>query len=269
MLEKIKESIEFLSPYLRRKPVAGIVLGTGLGGFEKKMTIHHKIYYKNIPNFPVSTVEGHAGNLIVGEVGGVPVLVLQGRFHFYEGYTVQEIIYPIRMMKLLGIKYLFLSNASGGMNPNFEIGDIMLISDHINLMPNPLIGRHEPIFGERFPDMGEAYDMELRAKAKKIAEEKGIKMHEGCYVAVTGPTYETPKEYEYFRIIGGDNIGMSTAPEVIAARQMEIKCLAISVITDLGIPGKIQKLTHADVQKAAKNAEWKVSDIVMALISAL
>jgi len=269
MLKKIKLSIEFLSPFVKSKPIAGIVLGTGLGGFEKSMKTQHKIAYKDIPYFPTSTVEGHEGNLIIGEIKGKQVVALQGRFHFYEGYSMQEIIYPIRVLKLLGIKYLFVSNASGGMNPKFKIGDIMLIIDHINLMPNPLIGPHEPIYGPRFPDMSKTYDNALVEKAEEIAYKNEIKIFKGCYVAVTGPTFETPKEYEYFRLIGGDNIGMSTVPEVIAAVQMGIKCLAISVITDLGIPGKITEISHEEVQKAAKEAEWKISLIIKDVISGL
>lgn len=269
MLTKFKESTDFIIPYLPEKPKAAIVLGTGLGGFEKEITITKKINYSDIPNFPISTVEGHQGALIIGHINNVPVIAMQGRFHFYEGYTMEEVIYPIRLMYLLGIEYLFLSNATGGMNPSFKIGDIMVINDHINLMPNPLIGKHNPEFGPRFPDMSEPYDKSLIKRSLEIAKTNNIKLHEGCYVAVTGPTYETPKEYEYFRIIGGDNIGMSTAPEAIAAAQMKIKCFAISVITDLGIPGMIEKVTHEEVQKAANEAEWKISKIIQQLVSEL
>ncbi len=262
MLKKIDESIGYLTKIIQQKPVMGIILGTGLGGFAIELKIKNKIPYSEIPHFPVSTVDGHEGNLLVGELSGIHVIAMQGRFHYYEGYSMEEIIYPIRVMKNLGVESLVLSNASGGMNPEFEIGDIMIINDHINLMPNPLIGKHYEEFGPRFPDLSEAYNKDLISMAINIANKENIKIHQGCYVAVTGPTYETPKEYEYFRIIGGDCIGMSTVPEVIAACQMQMKCFAVSVITDLGIPGKIEKITHEEVQQAAMKAEWKIAAIL-------
>ena len=269
MLKQIEDTAGFLNEFISEVPLAGIILGTGLGDFDKEIETEVVIPYKDIPNFPVSTVEGHAGNLIYGRINKMPIIAMQGRFHFYEGYSMKEIIFPIRVMKYLGIKYLFVSNASGGMNPEFNIGDIMIITDHINCMPNPLIGKHYQEFGERFPDMSNAYDKELVIKAKEIALKKEIKVHTGCYVAVTGPTFETPKEYEYYRTIGADNIGMSTVPEIIAAVQMGIRCFALSVITDLGIPGSIDKITHNEVQAAAKKAEWKIAGIIKSLISEL
>jgi purine-nucleoside phosphorylase len=242
-------------------------LGTGLGGIVDHLEADCTIDYQGIPHFPVSTVEGHAGKLISGRLGNTKVLVMQGRFHFYEGYTMQEVIFPIRVMKLLGIKTLVVSNAAGGMNPDFQIGDIMVINDHINLMPNPLIGKHEPEFGARFPDMSQTYEPTLLHKARDVAQELEIRIHEGCYVGVTGPTLETPKEYEYMRIIGGDAVGMSTVPEVIAAHQMGISVFAVSVITDLGIPGKIKKLTHEDVIQAAEKTAPILTSLILKMIA--
>ena len=269
MLETIKHTAEFIKKEIKETPEIGIILGTGLGGLVNEIDIKHKISYNDIPNFPVSTVEGHSGKLIFGVLGGKNVIAMQGRFHYYEGYTIQQAVFPVRVMKLLGIKYLFVSNASGGINPDFEIGDLMLISDHINLIPNPLVGKNIPEFGVRFPDMGNAYSEELRQKAKKIANNLNIKLQEGVYVATTGPTYETPAEYNYFRVIGGDAVGMSTAPEIIVARQMQIPCFAMSIITDLGVIGKIVEITHEEVQKVAALAETKMTKIFKQLISEL
>ena len=231
------------------------------------MTVNCEIAYDSIPHFPVSTVEGHAGMLISGKLGETPVLVMQGRFHFYEGYSMEEVIFPVRVMKFLGVHTLVISNAAGGMNPEFEIGDIMAIKDHICLMPNPLIGKHNPAFGARFPDMSETYDADLLQKARILSGKLEIPIHEGCYVGVTGPTLETPKEYQYMRIIGGDAVGMSTVPEAIAAHQMGIRLFAVSVITDLGVPGKIQKLTHNDVIEAAERTAPKLTRLIIELIT--
>ena len=267
MLETIKHTAEFIREQINDSPEVGIILGTGLGGLVKEIDVKNKISYSDIPNFPVSTVEGHSGSLIFGKLGGKNVIAMQGRFHYYEGYTIQQAVFPVRVMKYLGIKYLFVSNASGGTNPDFEVGDLMIISDHINLIPNPLVGKHNPEFGVRFPDMGDAYNKELRQKAKTIANNLNIKLQEGVYVATTGPTYETPAEYKYFRIIGGDAVGMSTAPEIIVARQMKIPCFAMSIITDLGVEGKIVEITHEEVQKVAALAETKMTKIFKQLIS--
>lgn len=267
MLTAIKEAVSFIREKIRETPETAIILGTGLGNIVEHLNVDCVVDYKTIPHFPVSTVEGHAGKLMSGKLGETQVLVMQGRFHFYEGYTMDEVMFPIRVMKFLGIKTLVVSNAAGGMNPDFEIGDIMVINDHINLMPNPLIGKHEPEFGERFPDMSQIYDPVLLQKARDRARELEIRIREGCYVGVTGPTLETPKEYEYLRFIGGDAVGMSTVPEAIAAHQMEIRVFAVSVITDLGVPGKIRKLTHKDVIDAAEKSAPKLTSLIIKLIT--
>ncbi len=266
MLEKINQSVAFIQEKTNFKPEIGIILGTGLGGLVREIQAEHILEYKDIPNFPLSTVEGHSGKLILGTLSGKKVVAMQGRFHFYEGYSIQEVTFPVRVMKFLGIKQLIVSNASGGVNPNFEIGDIMIIVDHINLIPNALIGKNYPELGPRFPDMSEAYDKELIAKAENIANRLGIKVQKGVYVGVTGPTLETPAEYVYFRTIGGDTVGMSTTPEVIVARHMNIPVFAISIITDLGVPGKIVKVTHEDVQKIASLSEPKMTLIIKELV---
>ncbi len=269
MLGKIKETISFLEETIPFKPEIGIILGTGLGGLVNEIAIHHEMDYEKIPNFPVSTVDGHHGRLIFGILGNKKVVAMQGRFHYYEGYNIQDVIFPVRILKFLGIKYLFLSNASGGVNPEFEIGDLMIITDHINLIPNPLIGKHYPEFGVRFPDMEQVYSKDLILKVKKIAQKKQINVKEGIYTATTGPTFETPAEYKYFRIIGSDTVGMSTVPETIVAHQMGLPCFAISIITDLGVPGKIETITHEAVQKVAAKAEEKMTVIMSELISML
>lgn len=269
MSETIKDTVNFIKTLIQAKPEVGIILGTGLGGLVRDIDIETSIPYNEIPNFPVSTVEGHSGKLIFGKLGGKNVVAMQGRFHFYEGYPMSQVIFPVRVMKYLGIKHLFVSNASGGVNPDFEIGDLMIITDHICLVPNPLIGIHNPEFGARFPDMSDAYDKNLVVKAKEIAKELNIKVQQGVYTATTGPTFETPSEYKYFRIIGSDTVGMSTVPEVIAARQMGIPCFAMSIITDLGVPGKIVEVTHDEVQKVAATAETKMTKIFTKLIEKL
>jgi purine-nucleoside phosphorylase len=267
MLSAIKEAVSYIREQIQAVPETAIILGTGLGNIVDHLEIVQVIDYREIPHFPLSTVEGHAGKLILGKLGDTPVLIMQGRFHFYEGYTMDEVTFPIRVMKFLGIDTLVVSNAAGGMNPDFAIGDIMIINDHINLMPNPLIGAHEPEFGARFPDMSQTYDNGLIQKARHKARELGIHIHEGCYVGVTGPTLETPKEYEYLRIIGADAVGMSTVPEVIVAHQMDIRIFAVSVITDLGVPGKIQKLTHQDVIDAAAKTAPKLTSLIIQMIT--
>ena len=269
MLETIKHTATFIKERIQNEPEVGIILGTGLGGLVNDIEISEKIPYSEIPDFPVSTVEGHSGMLIFGKLGGKNVVAMQGRFHYYEGYSAQQSVFPVRVMKLLGIKYLFVSNASGGVNPDFEIGDLMIINDHINLIPNPLIGKNIPEFGARFPDMNKAYDPELINRSHEIAGDLGIKLHEGVYLATTGPTYETPAEYRYFRTVGADAVGMSTAPEIIAARQMKIPCFAMSIITDLGVPGKITEITHEEVQRVAAKAETKMTRIFIKIIESL
>jgi purine-nucleoside phosphorylase len=268
MYDRIQSTVKFLRDKTNGfTPETGIILGTGLGGLVNEIQHEFVIPYNTIPDFPVSTVEGHSGKLIFGKLGGKNVVAMQGRFHFYEGYDLQEVTFPVRVMKFLGITRLFLSNASGGVNPDFEIGDLMLITDHINLFPgNPLIGQNDKRFGPRFPDMSEAYDKELIALAKKIAASQGVKTVEGVYAGLSGPTFETPAEYKYVRVLGADTVGMSTVPEVIVARHMGIPCFAISVITDLGVPGKIVEVTHEEVQHVAAIAEKKLTSIIAEMI---
>ena len=266
MLDHINESAHYISQRIKGSPKIAIILGSGLGHFRKEVDVLQVIPYTEIPHFSQATVEGHAGELIYARHQGTEILIMNGRFHFYEGLSMDSIVYPIRILKFLGIKWLILSNASGGMNVDFQVGDLMIITDHINHMPNPLIGKHYPEFGARFPDMSEAYSKKLIVEAEQIAAKNKIKIHKGVYIAVTGPTYETPAEYNFFRIIGADAVGMSTVPEVIVARQMGIECFGISVITDLGVPGKIEYMTHEIVQQAAEQAEPKMATIIKDLI---
>lgn len=268
MLQKIKEATDYIINQTNFKPDAGIVLGSGLGGLVNEVEVLYKIAYKDIPNFPVSTVQGHGSNLLLGILNGVKVVVMQGRFHFYEGYSMQDVAFPIRVLKFLGINRLYLSNASGGMNPTFQVGDLMIIDDHINLMgTNPLIGKNIDELGPRFPDMSAPYDAEMIAKAQKIAIEKNIRCHTGVYAAVTGPTYETRAEYKYIRIIGSDCVGMSTVPEVIVARHMDLPVFAISIITDMGGLEDVQVVTHEEVLKVAQAAEVKMTALIKELIA--
>ncbi len=269
MLKKIKESISYINSQTDLSPVTAVILGTGLGSFINNIDIKNVIPYKDIPKFPETTVESHKGEMIFGTIEKIPVVVLQGRYHFYEDQDMKKVIFPVRVLGFMGIKYLIITNAAGGINPAFKPGDIMVINDHINFMPNPLAGKHRPEFGERFPDMNEAYDKGLINLACKIASENNINIKEGCYVAVTGPTLETPKEYDFYRIAGGDAVGMSTVPEVIAAYQMGIKCLAVSVITNMGISGKVQKPGHADILLQAEKALPELSVIVKKVVCAI
>lgn len=267
MLEKIQETAGFIKSRVQTIPNIAIILGTGLGELVHEISDKKDIPYENIPNFPVSTVEGHSGKLIFGKLGGKDVIAMQGRFHYYEGYTMQEVTFPIRVFQALGIKYLFVSNAAGGMNGSFDIGDIMLIDDHINTFPeHPLRGKNYKELGVRFPDMSDTYNKELRLLAMQIAKENNIKLQHGVYVGTQGPTFETPAEYNWFRIIGGDAVGMSTVPEVIVANHAKMKVLAFSIITDLGVIGKIVEVTHEDVQEAAKIAQPKMAYIMQEVI---
>lgn len=248
-------------------PETAIILGSGLGKLVDEITDKYEINYTDIPHFPVSTVEGHSGKLIFGKLGDKDIMAMQGRFHFYEGYLMKEVTFPVRVMRELGIKTLFVSNAAGGMNPDFEIGDLMIITDHINFFPeHPLRGKNIE-YGPRFPDMSEAYNKELIRKANEIAAEKGIKVQHGIYIGTQGPTYETPAEYKMFRILGADAVGMSTVPEVIVANHCGIRVFGISVITDLGVEGKIVEVTHEDVQKAADQAQPLMTTIMRELIN--
>jgi len=269
MLEKINETTEFLRSRGFFDPDAGIILGTGLGGLTARMGNCIEVDYSEIPNFPVSTVEGHAGKLIYGDFGNKKVVAMKGRFHYYEGYGLEKVSFPVRVLKYLGIKCLFLSNAAGGVNPAFGIGDIMIITDHINLLPNPLIGPNDDRIGARFPDMGEAYDKYLIKRAQLIARNHGIKVQKGVYLSTSGPTFETPSEYKYFRTIGADAVGMSTTPEVIVARHMNLPCFAVSIITDLGVEGKIAYTTHQSVLDEAARAEERMTTIMTDLIASL
>ena len=247
-------------------PKIGIILGSGLGQLADEIEVTKKIAYIDIPNFPVSTVKGHKGHLIFGTLNGVQVVAMQGRFHFYEGYSMDEVVLPVRMFKLLGIKCLFVSNASGGVNHDFEVGDIMFITDHINLMPNPLVGPNNSEFGPRFVDMNEAYDKRLLSKAKKVARHHSINFKTGVYAAVTGPTYETLAEYKYIKSLGADAVGMSTVPEVIVARHMKLPVFAVSVISDLGVEGKIVEISHDEVVDAAALVSPKLTLIIKDLV---
>jgi len=269
MLEKINETTEYLKAKGIINPDAGIILGTGLGGLTSKIGNRIEIDYKEIPNFPVSTVEGHDGKLIYGDFGRKKIVAMKGRFHYYEGYGPEQVALPVRVLKYLGIKCLFLSNAAGGVNPSFQIGDIMIITDHINLLPNPLIGPNDDRIGARFPDMGEAYDKYLIKKALLIAQDNKMRIHKGVYLSTSGPTFETPAEYKDFRIIGADALVMSTTPEVIIARHMNIPCFAVSIITDLGIEGKIEFTTHQSVLDAAGKTEERMTTLMTEMISSL
>jgi purine-nucleoside phosphorylase len=268
MLTQFKESVAYIKTRTNVEPTIGIILGTGLGGLVKEIKIIDEIPYGEIPNFPISTVESHSGKLIFGELGGKMVVAMQGRFHYYEGYSLQQVTFPVRVMKLLGIERLFVSNASGGVNPDFEVGEIMIQDDHINLFPgNPLIGKNFDELGPRFPDMSEPYDHKMIELAKEIAAENNIKVSVGTYAGLTGPTLETPAEYQYVRNTGADAVGMSTVPEVIVANHMEIPCFAISIITDLGVKGKIKKVSLQDVIDVASRQEPKMTLIMKELIA--
>ncbi|MBN1251555.1 MAG: purine-nucleoside phosphorylase [Bacteroidales bacterium] len=263
MLTKIKETTEFIKKSIDFNADLAIILGTGLGGLVDEIDITHKIEYKDIPNFPLSTVQGHKGVLIFGKIAGKNIIAMQGRFHFYEGYSMQEITLPVRVLKMLGIKTLIVSNASGGMNPDFKVGDLMIINDHINLFgTSPLIGPNFEELGPRFPDMSQAYDKELINRALTIGKQENIDLKIGVYAGVTGPTFETPAEYNYIRSTGADAVGMSTVPEVIVARHMGLTCFAISVITDSGVPGEIVEISHEEVQEVAAIAGPKMALLI-------
>ncbi|MCD8287841.1 MAG: purine-nucleoside phosphorylase, partial [Porphyromonadaceae bacterium] len=259
-MKTIKESAAYIREKFGEIPPVAIILGTGLGELAGHITDKQEIPYAEIPHFPVSTVEGHSGKLILGRLGSRKVLAMQGRFHYYEGYSMQQVTFPIRVMQLLGVKTLFVSNAAGGTNPSFKVGDLMIITDHINTFPdNPLRGKNLDELGPRFPDMGEAYTPRLIAKALDIAQRNHIEVRQGVYVGTQGPTYETQAEYRYFRTIGGDAVGMSTVPEVIVAHHGGMEVFAISVITDLGGFGDIVKCSHEEVQKAATEAQPRMT----------
>lgn len=271
MLQALNDSIKYIKNKIGDfEPEIGIVLGTGLGGLVNEIEVAYSIMYASIPNFPISTLEFHSGKLIFGTLKGKKVVAMQGRLHFYEGYSMQQITFPIRAMKLLGIQYLLVSNAAGSLNPAFKKGDLMIINDHINLQPeSPLRGINNSDFGPRFPDMSQPYQKDLIAKAVKIAEEKNITCHQGVYVSVTGPNLETKAEYKYLRIIGGDAVGMSTVPEVIVANHMSIPVFAISVLTDEGFPEDLKPVSLEEIIETAAKAEPKMTEILSQLISNL
>lgn len=267
MLQKIKETAEFLKAKMTTNPETAIILGTGLGSLVNEITDKYEIRYEEIPNFPLSTVEGHSGKLIFGKLGNKEIMAMQGRFHYYEGYSMKEVTFPVRVMRELGIKTLFVSNAAGGMNPDFVIGDLMIINDHINMFPeHPLRGKNIE-YGDRFPDMSKTYSPELIAMAKEIAAEKGIRVVEGVYLGTQGPTFETPAEYVMFHRMGGDAVGMSTVPEVIVARHCGIRVFGISVITDLGLEGVVVEVSHEEVQKAADEAQPRMTTIFREIVN--
>lgn len=272
LLEKLQETVAYLKEKTNDfKPQYGVVLGTGLGNLTDTIDSVHEIEYATIPNFPVSTVKSHEGKLIFGYLGGKPIVALAGRFHFYEGYSMKEVTFPIRVLRLLGIEILFISNAAGSLNPEIETGHLMIINDHINLMPeHPLRGKNYNELGPRFPDMLKTYDPSLIQMGLNIAAKHGYACHTGVYVGVSGPTLETPAEYKYMHIIGGDVVGMSTVPEIIVAKHMELKVFAISVATDMGYPPEvIQETSLEDVIKVANEAEPKVTTIISELIANL
>ncbi len=268
MLTKINQTADFLrSKVAGEMPKTAIILGTGLGALVDYIEDKQYIPYTEIPNFPVSTVEGHSGNLIFGVLGGKRIIAMQGRFHYYEGYDMKQVTFPVRVFKALGVDTLFVSNAAGGMNKNFVVGDVMVITDQINLFPeNPLRGKNYNELGPRFPAMTEPFDHKLIALADQVADELNIRLVHGVYVGTTGPTFETPAEYEYFRVIGGDAVGMSTVPEVIVARHGDMRVFGLSVITDLGGKNITEVPTHEEVQKAAEKAQPKVVAVMRELV---
>ncbi len=270
LLRQLDETMEFLQAQHPPKPTIGIVLGSGLGNFINEIKVEKEVPYQEIPVFPVSTVEGHSGKLVFGTIAGKNVVAMAGRFHYYEGYTPQGVVYPIRVMKKLGVETLLLSNAAGAVNPDFKVGDIMAIRDHVSFFtPNPLIGKNIDELGPRFPDMSEPYKRELIKRARDIAAKNNFDLKEGVYVAVTGPTFETRAEYQLIKILGGDVVGMSTVQENIVANHMGMQVFAVSVVTDLGIRDDDNVITHEEVLQAAREAEPKLAVLFRELIASL
>ena len=264
------EAVAFIKERIPIDPEYLLILGTGLGQLAEEMTVEVELPYEDIPHFPVSTVESHAGKLLIGYLGGKSIMAMQGRFHYYEGYSMNQIAFPVRVAKMLGIQTLLVSNACGGLNPNFERGDIMLINDHINFLgDNPLIGPNDPDLGPRFPDMSQPYTERLLATAEQVALDAGIKMHQGVYLAVSGPMMETKAEYRYMRQLGADVVGMSTVPEVIAAVHMSMEVLGISVITDECFPDALEPVSLDDVLEAAAMAEPQLTRVVVGVLERL
>lgn len=270
LYDRIQQTAAFLKPYFSEKPVAGIILGSGLGGLVDAVEVLHRIPYEEIPQFPVSTVKGHAGALIVGRLSGRPVVMLAGRFHYYEGYPMEAVTFPVRVMQALGCGTLIVSNAAGAMNSNYRVGDIVLIRDHINMFPeHPLRGPNDERLGTRFPDMTEPYNFALLERAKAIAAAQELSVHSGVYVGLQGPTFETKAEYQWLRTIGGDVVGMSTVPEVIVAIHGGMKVFGASIVTDLGIREENNVITHEEVLEAANAAAPKLARLVTALVGEL
>jgi purine-nucleoside phosphorylase len=270
LMQKLNETVAFIKQQVQTNATVGVILGSGLGNFIDEVIIEKEINYKDIPHFPVSTVKGHSGKLILGSINGKKIWIMSGRFHFYEGYTPQQVTYPVRVLKLLGVEKLLLSNAAGSVNPHYEVGDLIIIKDHVSFFSeNPLIGPNIEELGPRFPDMSEAYSKDIIKLAKSIAEKHQIKVQEGVYVAVTGPTFETRAEYQLIKAIGGDVVGMSTAQENIVAVHCGIKVFAMSVVTDIGIREDDNVITHEEVLIAAKSAEPKFSLLFRELAEAL
>lgn len=265
--QKLDETVAFIRQKVQSVPEVGIILGSGLGGLVDEIEVSVAINYEELPNFPVSTVKGHGGKLLFGKISGREVVMLSGRFHYYEGYSMQEVTFPVRVMKMLGASYLVVSNAAGGMNSAFRVGDLMVIRDHINLFPeHPLRGRNDENIGPRFPDMTEPYHTGLIAKAEKLAGQLGISVHKGVYIGLQGPTFETKAEYRMLHVIGGDAVGMSTVPEVIVARHMGMNVFGMSVITDIGIRDEMNEITHEEVLEAATKAAPLMARLVKELI---
>ncbi len=269
-INKLNETVAYIKSKITDVPYAGIILGSGLGKLVNEVLIEKEMPYEEIPNFPTSTVKGHSGKLIFGKLASKNVVLLSGRFHYYEGYSMQEVTFPVRVMKMLGAELLMVSNAAGGMNRSFNVGDLMIINDHINLFPeHPLRGKNDEKIGPRFPDMTEPYDRKLISEAKNIASKNNILVYEGVYIGLQGPTFETKAEYKWLDIIGGDNVGMSTVPEVIVARHMNMKVFGMSVITDIGIREEMNEITHEEVLEAADNAAPKMALIFKELLASL
>jgi purine-nucleoside phosphorylase len=267
MWEKVQETVSFIKRKTNFTPEYGVILGSGLGSFTDDIQIEFTLPYGEIPNFPVSTVQGHKGALVFGTIGNKKVVAMQGRFHYYEGYSMQEVTFPVRVMKYLGVEKLIVSNASGGVNPIYKVGDVVIIKDHINMMPeHPLRGKNEDRFGPRFVNMSEPYSKKMIVKAKELAQKLNIEVKEGVYLGLQGPTFETLSEYRMAKNLGADCVGMSTVPEVIVARHMDIECFGLSVITDMGNEENIETVSHDEVLEAAKKAEPKVRSLIKELI---
>jgi len=268
MWEKVQQTVTYITNKISASPHYGVILGSGLGGFADDIAIEHSIPYSDLPNFPATTVAGHEGRLVFGKIGQSNVVAMQGRFHYYEGYSMQEVTFAIRVMKALGVEKLIVSNASGGVNPFYKVGDVVLIYDHINLMPeHPLRGTNDERFGPRFVNMSEPYSRKMINKAKEIAVAQGIDVKDGIYLALQGPTFETLSEYRMVKVLGADCVGMSTVPEVIVARHMGMECFGISVITDMGDSQEnVDTVSHGEVLRAAGSAEPKVRTLIKELI---